>query len=46
MDTIDRECPECGRLLTAIKLLDNARYGVRLAQGELTYAAPEAKRSF
>jgi hypothetical protein len=29
--------------MKAIKILDNAKYGV---QGELTYAAPEAKRSF
>jgi hypothetical protein len=28
------------------QILDNARYGVKPAQGELTYTVPEAKRSF
>jgi hypothetical protein len=46
MDITDKNCPDCGRPLKAIKIMDNARYGVRPAQGELTYMAPEAKQSF
>jgi hypothetical protein len=46
MDTTDKKCPDCGRPMKAIKILDNARYGARPAQGELTYTVPEAKRSF
>ncbi len=46
MDITDKKCPDCGHTLKAIKILDNARHGVRPAQGELTYMAPEAKQSF
>jgi hypothetical protein len=46
MDTTGKQCPDCGQPLKAIKILDNARIGVRPAEGELTYMAPEAKRSF
>jgi hypothetical protein len=45
MDTTGKKCPDCGRPMKAIKLLDNAMYGARPAQGDLTYAVPEAKRS-
>jgi hypothetical protein len=46
MDITDKKCPDCGRTLRAIKILDNAQHGVRPAQEELTYMAPEAKQSF
>ncbi len=46
MDTDEKKCPDCGRPLKAIKIVDNARRGGIPTQGELTYTAPEAKRSF
>jgi hypothetical protein len=32
METADKKCPDCGRPMKAIKILDNARYGVRPAE--------------
>jgi len=33
MNVTDKKCPDCGRPLKPIKILDNARYGVQPAQG-------------
>jgi hypothetical protein len=48
MDTADKKCPDCGRPMKAIRLVDNTKpvvgWGIP-GQGELTYTVPEAKRS-
>ncbi len=46
MDTTDKECPDCGQPMRAIKILDNTYFGVRPGEGVLRYMAPEARRSF
>jgi hypothetical protein len=46
MDTKAKKCPDCGHSMRAIKILNNAWYGIRPAEGELSYMAAEATRSF
>lgn len=46
MNSSERICPDCGESMNDIVIKDNARYGVRPAEGELNYMAPDAKRSF
>lgn len=46
METTDKKCPDCGCPMKAISILNNARIGLWSGEGELTFMAPEAKRSF
>ncbi len=46
MDITDKKCPDCESPLRAIKILNDARYGVKPLPGEMIYMAVEAKQSF